>query len=630
MNVSPLANNGTTEAVPTGVEPGLASTPARVTLVASHDRGMAIGVLELDSRLVVGRSPAHGLCIDHPTLSRLHASFTLVRDRVFVEDAGSRNGVRWNGKRVTKAELQIGESVLLGAVWVRVQILGSRSESLELLSEERFRVDVEQERARAGQFGRQFSLLLVRAVPRPGLARAAAEHAWFEGVRSRLRAVDRISLYGSDAAQILLPETGPDESERVARSIAGPLAGSGISLLVGVASYPGAGDSADELVERSREAAYSAGPDEPVRIASGSVWPLGDNARGEGSLVAGAAMRKLLDMAELVASSRLPVVLHGETGTGKEVLARFLHEHGPRRGRRMVRVNCGAIPKDLLESTLFGHERGAFTGALQQQKGIFEEADGGTVFLDEIGELSLAAQAALLRVLESGSFSRVGSSREYEVDVRVVAATHRDLEGMTISGAFRADLYYRLGGVTLEIPPLRARRDEVELLAKRFLRIANDANGRSLSGFAPEVLAMFVSYPWPGNVRELRNAVERAVVVARGAWIGPADLPERLRGQPADSGQHDAARLDPSNDARSTPGPVRARMQGYESNLMRQALEASHWNRNQAAKELGIPVRTLSYRMKVLGLKRPGEAADGPPAAAASDCQRGELKGLVE
>jgi transcriptional regulator with GAF, ATPase, and Fis domain len=304
------------------------------------------------------------------------------------------------------------------------------------------------------------------------------------------------------------------------------------------------------------------------------------------------------------------VVLHGETGTGKEVLARLLHEEGPRRGRRMVRVNCGAIPKDLLESTLFGHERGAFTGASQQQKGIFEEADGGTVFLDEIGELPLAAQAALLRVLESGTFCRVGSSREIAVDVRVVAATHRDMEAMVSSGAFRADLYYRLGGEVLEIPPLRARRDEVEPLAMRFLRMANEANGRSIEGFEPEALAAFAAYPWPGNVRELRNTVERAVVVARGASIGLADLPARIQ---ARSGEPDHRPTGPIEEAnRDTPllaleetGPVREKLHGYEARMVREALEASGWNRSEAAKRLGIPARTLSYRMKVLGIRRP-------------------------
>jgi transcriptional regulator with GAF, ATPase, and Fis domain len=277
-----------------------------------------------------------------------------------------------------------------------------------------------------------------------------------------------------------------------------------------------------------------------------------------------------------------------------------------------VRVNCGAIPKDLLESTLFGHERGAFTGASQQQKGIFEEADLGTVFLDEIGELPLAAQAALLRVLESGAFCRVGSSREIAVDVRVIAATHRDLEGMAASGAFRADLYYRLGGVVIEIPPLRARLDEVEPLAMRFLRMANAANARSVEGFDVEALAALAAYAWPGNVRELRNTVERAVVVARGATVGLVDLPARVRARPLASDPQVTAPMEvmpvdapPPPPRDEAPGPMRGKVQGYEANMLREALEAVGWNRNLAAQRLGMPVRTLSYRMKVLGVRKP-------------------------
>jgi transcriptional regulator with GAF, ATPase, and Fis domain len=303
-----------------------------------------------------------------------------------------------------------------------------------------------------------------------------------------------------------------------------------------------------------------------------------------------------------VAASRIPVILQGETGTGKEVLAQRIHETGPRRDQRIVRVNCGAIPRDLVESTLFGHERGAFTGALQQQKGVFEEAHGGTVFLDEIGELPPAAQASLLRVLEAGAFHRVGSIREIEVDVRIVAATHRDLEAMTEAGTFRADLYYRLSGVIIEIPPLRERRDEVEPLARRFLLAANEANGRRAEGFSPETLALLKAYAWPGNVRELRNVIERAVVVTQGGLIGPEDLPTRVR-----TGEHRPEAGQGKAAAVADPAPAQARekVQQFEAHMLQDALSAANWNRTEAAKKLGMAVRTLSYRMKVLGVKKP-------------------------
>lgn len=322
----------------------------------------------------------------------------------------------------------------------------------------------------------------------------------------------------------------------------------------------------------------------------------------EEALIAGQAMRPVLETVASVATSRIPVILSGETGTGKEVLAQRIHESGPRKNRRMVRVNCGAIPKDLVESTLFGHERGAFTGALQQQKGVFEEADGGTVFLDEIGELPPAAQASLLRVLEVGAFSRVGSSREIQVDVRIVAATHRDLEAMVEEGTFRSDLYYRLSGVVIEIPPLRERRDELEPLSRRFLSAANKANGRQVEGILPETLALLEAYAWPGNVRELRNVIERAVVVTQGARIGPEDLPARVRtgGRSAEAGASKAS-------APGAPEPEQARdkVHQFEARMLQETLAATGWNRAEAARKLGMPVRTLSYRMKVLGVKKP-------------------------
>lgn len=322
----------------------------------------------------------------------------------------------------------------------------------------------------------------------------------------------------------------------------------------------------------------------------------------EEALIAGQAMRPVLETVASVATSRIPVILHGETGTGKEVLAQRIHELGPRKDRRIVRVNCGAIPKDLVESTLFGHERGAFTGALQQQKGVFEEADGGTVFLDEVGELPAAAQASLLRVLEVGAFTRVGSTRELQVDVRIVAATHRDLEAMVDEGTFRSDLYYRLSGVVIEIPPLRERRDELEPLARRFLHAANKANGRRVEGISPETLAVLEAYAWPGNVRELRNVIERAVVVTQGARIGPEDLPARVRtgGRSAEAGASKA-----SAPGAPEPEPAREKVHQFEARMLQETLEATGWNRAEAARKLGMPVRTLSYRLKVLGVKKP-------------------------
>jgi DNA-binding NtrC family response regulator len=330
----------------------------------------------------------------------------------------------------------------------------------------------------------------------------------------------------------------------------------------------------------------------------------------DGELVAGPAMASLLGMARRVAGSRIAVILSGETGTGKEVLARYIHDHGPGDKAPMISVNCGAIPRELIESTFFGHERGAFTGAHQAQPGIFESASGGTVFLDEIGELPLTAQVALLRVLETRKIVRVGATAERPVDVRVIAATHRDLSVMVEQQEFRRDLYFRLGAVTLDIPPLRKRREDIEPLARQFLRSANLTHARQVEDITPPALTALNEYDWPGNVRELRNVIERAVVLALTDLIDLDDLPERLRGAvpravepektPSLAVPGGPISRPPGNDAASAS--LRARVQAYEAAIIHEALEQTHGSRSEAARLLGIPLRTLAHKIKMLGI----------------------------
>ncbi|MBW2737149.1 MAG: sigma-54-dependent Fis family transcriptional regulator, partial [Deltaproteobacteria bacterium] len=267
-------------------------------------------------------------------------------------------------------------------------------------------------------------------------------------------------------------------------------------------------------------------------------------------------------------------------------------------------VNCAAIPQELIESVLFGHERGAFTGAHQQRRGIFEEAHKGTVLLDEVGELSPAAQAALLRVLETKRITRVGSVAEIEVDVRILAATHRNLEAMCESGRFRWDLLYRLNTMTLKLPTLSERPEEIEAMATRFMEEANVANGREIREIAPEALKALKSHSWPGNVRELRNVMHRAVVMAEGETIGSDAFPDTLHlksNAPAGrSGDRDAM------DDESDPAlDYKERIQRYETRLIRAALERKGWVQTEAAQLLGIPVRTLAHKMRAFGVAKP-------------------------
>jgi two-component system NtrC family response regulator len=254
------------------------------------------------------------------------------------------------------------------------------------------------------------------------------------------------------------------------------------------------------------------------------------------------AMRKVYELIEKVAQTRATILISGESGTGKELIARSIHFNSPRRDKPFISVSCSALPESLLESELFGHERGAFTGAYALRKGRFELADGGTLFLDEVGEMSPALQVKLLRVLQEMDFERVGGTRTIHVDARVLAATNRDLRREVENGRFREDLYYRLRVVQIEVPPLRQRRDDIPLLIHHFLTKAAAANGVPVKRVGEEALRLLYRYEWAGNVRELENVIERAVILYSGEEIGPQDLPDEIRHGPRESGPDEAGR----------------------------------------------------------------------------------------
>jgi len=313
------------------------------------------------------------------------------------------------------------------------------------------------------------------------------------------------------------------------------------------------------------------------------------------------SMQDLFRQMELVSPARANVLISSESGTGKELVANALHENSPRRNKRFLPINCAAIPSEILESELFGHERGAFTGATTRKPGKFEVADGGTVFLDEIGELPLEMQAKLLRVLEQQEFMRVGGTATIRVDIRVIAATNSDLEAAVEAGRFRSDLYYRLKVVTVRIPPLRERTEDIPLLLKHFLDFYGTEYDREGLHFSPEALRRLVRARWEGNVRELRNLVESLTVLAPQAEVRVEDLPEEYRGQGQDQDQEqDAA---PAQPARAAPmGEESAdgdlTMEEIERRAILNALQKTEGNRTRAAGLLGIGLRTLQRKLK--------------------------------
>ena len=312
--------------------------------------------------------------------------------------------------------------------------------------------------------------------------------------------------------------------------------------------------------------------------------------RLEGIIGESGRMQEVLALAKRVAPSDATVLIRGESGTGKELIARAIHFNSPRASRPLVNLNCAALPAQLLESELFGHEKGAFTGAVAQRKGRFEQADGGSIFLDEIGDLSPTLQVKLLRVLQEREFERVGGNRTLKADVRVLAATHRDLERAMREGAFREDLYYRLNVVTIQIPPLRERREDIPLLLEHFLRKFAEKNRRDVTGLTAAARDVLLKYDYPGNVRELENIVERAILLCRGHVIDLEDLPATLR-----PGQRGVAEPLPKD----LPGVLA----DIERQAIESALERSGGVQTQAAEALGISERVLRYKMKKYGLE---------------------------
>lgn len=304
-------------------------------------------------------------------------------------------------------------------------------------------------------------------------------------------------------------------------------------------------------------------------------------------------MQRVLELARRAAASSATVLLTGESGTGKEVVARLIHAHSKRVGGAFEAVNCKAFASGVLESELFGHERGAYTGADRARAGVFERADGGTLLLDEIGEIDGSFQAKLLRVLQEGEVQRVGGDRPRPVDVRVIAATRRDLAEDARSGAFRDDLYFRLAVIPIEVPPLRRRRDDIVPLARHFLTQANRAQGRRLAGWSPEVGDWLVEHSWPGNVRELENTIERGVVLARGEVVEMDDL---LVTRPVTRDAH-------AGDSDAVSGPLNTFLERQAERRIRAALDTANGVRIDAANALGIERTTLYRLMRKYGIE---------------------------
>jgi two-component system response regulator AtoC len=566
---------------------------ARASLVFEVAGKVSAFALEEGPGLVVGRSPPADVVIEDKSLSRSHARFTLRDGLVYVEDLGSTNGVRLEGEKVESCALDDTDNVELGSVRVIVSGLAGPVSTGAVGGFADFRRALESEIERARTFGRPFCLL--------GVCSPSPELAFTLG--ANLRVVDVATSYMPDLVLVVLPETTAAGGAELAHGLIKRLdASSRISLVV----YPEDAADFEDIIERAVHAARVVQAGTIVRASSETR-----EADTKSPVIVSPAMQRMYALVERVARATMPVLVLGETGAGKELASRAVHERSPRAKGPFVAINCASIPSGLIESVLFGHEKGAFTGAIDKRLGVFEQAHGGSVFLDEVGELTLAVQAALLRVLETKRLSRVGSPKELEVDVRVIAATHRDLPAMVAAGTFREDLMFRLDALSLRVPPLRERVEEVDPLAERFLSGAREQWHLPVHGISDDARAALRAYHWPGNVRQLKNVIERAAVVCTAPEIGVEDLPESITGRRP-------AELDvPAPRGLSAPverkfGPLiendvniafNERIAAFEARVIREALAKTAGNQTKAAAMLKIPRRTLTNKIHALGIE---------------------------
>lgn len=559
---------------------------ARYVLVLKARSGVVVAELGPGESLSVGRAAPAELIVDDGSVSRSHAQLAWQVEGVLVEDLGSKNGVSSGGERVERVLVRPGAEVVLGSVVMTVRRVsdGARRGFEDF---DRFLARIDEELVRARLLARPLSLLMLRALE--GSA-GEADGAWLR-VRAQLRPIDTVAVYAPDVLLILLPELAPSETRILAQALVAEQE-PGPNLVCGVATLQQGARTSHAMIDAASSACWAASREKPI-----VQGPARKASQEQTALIVSASMHAIYRLARRVASNNAPVLILGETGVGKELVARATHTSGGRRDKPFRAINCGAIPPTLLESVIFGHERGAFTGATETSKGVFEDAHGGTLFLDEVGELSLLAQAALLRVMETKQLVRVGGTRTIDVDVRVVSATHCDLESMVQAKTFRADLYHRLNLLTVNVPPLRERLDEIEPLALHFLRSPDLSAHTCAQQISSPALELLCAYGWPGNVRELRNVIERAALLCEGSAIELDDLPERLRERGAPS-MSPVSEPDPS-----VSGGFASLVRAYEMQLIRNALDSAGGNQTRAAEALGMPLRTLVYKLRGYGMR---------------------------
>ena len=566
--------------IPMGTEP---QTQAGVTELAVQTEPRAFLVIHIEgsgSRVVdlpegvditFGRSRGSTISLEHEKVSRTHARVRRTGDVIEVEDLGSRNGTRVNGDKVEGVRrLETGDEVSIGPILAIVGASSGLRRTSPIVDAEAGELRLAAEVDRSVRYHRPVTVALMRIASDPVL----------EAIARTLRPMDVIAEDAGDDYLMILPELSRADGAAAVQRALDFARASNQPATASTALCPDDGTTVDVLMSQLRSG-----------LRTGRL-PRAETVVPDAPVVVEPAMQRVFTLVERIADSTMTCLLLGETGVGKEVVCEAIHRRSSRRDRPLIKLNCAALPETLLESELFGHERGAFTGADRKKIGFFEAADGGTLFLDEIGEMPLSLQAKLLRVLERKVITRVGGTAEVATDARLIAATHRDLDADVRSGRFRQDLLFRIGGFTIVVPPLRDRPREIVPLAELFARTTASEQGRAVPVLSQDAREVLTGYTWPGNVRELKNAIERALVLCTDT-ITAADLPDKMR---------DMAQ-------RTRPIAIAADVRGHLAEVERAAivaaLEADGGNQTRAAKRLGLSRRALIYKLEKYGLKPP-------------------------
>jgi two-component system response regulator AtoC len=543
--------------------------------------------LPRNGSIVIGRGDEADLSLADEAVSRRHARVVVSSGEVRVTDLDSHNGTRVNGERIEGTTLMSGDVITICGATLVLHTGPHKVIRRQLVEVDALWTRLEEELSRASEYERPASVIVLSLAGREPRDKVAERV-----IAGMLRMIDVAAWTSDTQVALLVPELGDQEAAAMAAMLVDSLRAATISARAGFATYPADGADGQTLIAAARAAADQARPQQVSQSAeTARRITMGDRV----VLAADPAMVRLFELLQRLAPSDLPVLILGETGAGKENAAYAVHYHSARRDKPFIALNCAALPETLVESELFGYEKGAFSGATAAKVGLLEAASGGTVFLDEIGDLPLAVQAKLLRVLETQRLTRLGDVRERPIDLRIVAATNRDLEQDATNGRFRSDLYFRLSAAVVNLPPLRERPREIPILARAFLGDACTRSNRAAMSISPSAMLRLATYTWPGNVRELKNSMDYSAATVADDILEEWHLPERITGRAATA---------PAPSGGRKFRPINDELRELEKARMIEALQATNQVQTRAAELIGMPLRTFVLKLKQYGIRK--------------------------